>query len=156
MLAFLRLRHIKTKSLNWVKWSILSTLTSRGSTQCTQCIQHNLVWSFGQSGNSWTTQLGTARHRVLPHGTRHSSTRAHGFYGTARHGTAAPVRHTPVAPRTPGGEHALLGKPFVNNLMWTWSDFQQPGMKRIKRNTFILRDQFVLLHFWDRVFWWKL
>ena len=51
-------------------------------------------------------------HNLAPHGTQ-----AHGFYGTSRHGTAAPVRHTPVAPRTPGGEHALLGELFVNNLM---------------------------------------
>ena len=31
-----------------------------------------------------------------------------GDYGTGRDGTGGSVRHTPVAPRTPRGEHALL------------------------------------------------
>ena len=119
MLAFWRLRHIKTKSLNWVKWSILSTLTSRGSTQCTQCIQHNLVWSFGQSGNSWTTQLGTARHRVLPHGTAHGffhtahglfhpqGTTAHGLFHTAQQNTGSRVlRHGSARHGGTGTAHA--------------------------------------------------
>ena len=153
MLAFWRLRHIKTKSLNWVKWSILSTLTSRGSTQCTQCIQHNLVWSFGQSGNSWTTQLGTARHRVLPHGTEHgffhrAHGTAHGLTGSmARLGTARRHRYgTRQLRRGHRGENTHSS----DNFLWTtWCEHEVTSNSQVCKefSTSILRDQFVLLHF---------
>ena len=56
-------------------------------------------------------------------------------YGRLRDG-AGSVRHTPVALRTPRGEHAPLCLHLSVNILWKWSDFLQGMLSTLKTNIF--------------------